>query len=65
MQQQAYIQIIELLVICMKEGSVTLNSLPQKDQNEETLERLHINGINLIGDILRVKQGEPEIKMQF
>ena len=65
MQQQAYIQVIELLVICLKEGSVTLNSLPHKDHSEETLERLHLNGLNLLGDILRVKQGEPEIKMQF
>jgi hypothetical protein len=65
LQQQAYISIIELLVICLKEGSVTLNSLSQKDQNEETLDRLHINGLNLLGDILRVKEGEPEIKMQF
>jgi len=64
-QQQAYISVIELLVICMKEGSVTLHSLPQKDQNEETLDRLHINGLNLLGDILRFKEGEPEIKMQF
>ena len=65
MQQQAYISIIELLVICLKEGSITLNSFPPKDQNDETLERLHINGLKLLAYIMSVKDGEPEIKMQF
>lgn len=49
----------------MKEGSVTLNSLPSKCQSEETLDRLHLNGLNLLGDILRIKNGEPETKMQY
>jgi hypothetical protein len=26
---------------------------------------LHLNGLNLLGDILQIKNGEPETKMQY
>ena len=52
-------------MICFKEGSIALNTVPQKETTDETLERLHINGLKLLAYIMSLKHGDPEIKMQF